>query len=113
MRSARAPLGFGGTEPSVSRAAGNLPEQPKGQVTDYVTWPLWSRLRDSNPRPTHYEVLQDRDEQCSVIRIGPVSPGQSMCAVMRGAARDGSCRTIRSRIAHADRGFDQYTYRPQ
>ncbi len=37
-----------------------------------------SRLRDSNPRPTHYEGPQDHDERCSVIMIGPVLPGQRL-----------------------------------
>lgn len=34
------------------------PGKKKPQVTGCVTWgSKWSRLRDSNPRPTHYECV--------------------------------------------------------
>ncbi|GAA3777866.1 hypothetical protein GCM10023083_13080 [Streptomyces phyllanthi] len=42
-----------------SKVSQNKKPQVKGP-----TWGFpWSRLRDSNPRPTHYEGLQDRDER--------------------------------------------------
>ena len=52
-------------------------ETKKPQVKG-LTWGLpESRLRDSNPRPTHYEGDRDRDEVCHTIASDPVFADQS------------------------------------
>ncbi len=38
-----------------------------------------SRLRDSNPRPTHYETVSVRAAWCLVVPPSDVSPDQSTC----------------------------------
>ncbi len=39
----------------------------------------WSRLRDSNPRPTHYETVSVRVAWCRVVLPSDVLPDQSTC----------------------------------
>ncbi len=60
-----------------------------------------SRLRDSNPRPTHYEGPQDHPEWCWTVPPNPVSPDQRL-ATLIGVTPSPACATpVRSRSAHA------------
>ncbi len=50
------------------------------------TWGLpWSRLRDSNPRPTHYETVSVRVASCRAVMPNDVLPDQSTCNMLTRA----------------------------
>jgi len=58
-----------------SKATRNKKPQVRG-----LTWGSpWSRLRDSNPRPTHYETVSVRAAWCLVVLLSDVLPDQSTC----------------------------------
>ena len=85
----------------------------KPQVRGLTWGSPWSRLRDSKPRPTHYEGSRGRDGWCHTIALDPVSPDQRLAGCSVSATESTWCRTVRSRIAHAGRGADQRRRRPQ
>ncbi|AZK95605.1 hypothetical protein B7R87_18390 [Streptomyces tsukubensis] len=62
---------------------------------------LQSRLRDSNPRPTHYEGPQDHRCWCWAVPQNPVSPCQGRSTAMVMTPGPPQCRPVRSRSAHA------------
>ncbi|MDH6608286.1 hypothetical protein M2164_003921 [Streptomyces sp. SAI-208] len=82
---------FGGD--AVARASQDRAErQTPGRIPDLGF--RWSRLRDSNPRPTHYEPDRDRAGLFSAVVPDPVFPDQSTC---RGPAAPTPCCTVQRR----------------
>jgi hypothetical protein len=67
--------------------------RPKLQV---IQGGVVGRLRDSNPRPTHYETMSDHVAWCRVVPPRDVLPDQSMCGLL---SRVASCCTIQRRPA--------------
>ena len=55
-----------------------------------------SRLRDSNPRPTHYETTSDRVARCPAVLRSDVAADQSTCNGLTPTAR---CCTVQRRPA--------------
>ena len=67
-----------------------------------------SPLSDSNRRPTHYKSRRDLAGWFRALTWCPEPPGQDRFVVGCGPRQDGSCRTVRSRIAHAEGPADQH-----
>ena len=83
-------------------------QRKKPQVRDLTRVSPWSRLRDSNPRPTHYEGLRDRDGGCRAVVLGTVFAGQRRATERHVLVRSGPCQPVRSRTAHARWTFHRF-----
>ena len=61
--------------------------QKKKPQVKCLTWGSpWSRLRDSNPRPTHYEYASDHAASFQLVPLSAVLPDQVAChRLSRGA----------------------------
>ena len=84
----------------------------RAQARCYLTWALQSRLRDSNPRPTHYEDLAGRALTCTNAADMPSDLRKSLSAALADPRRFSSSCVLNPYAWDCSSIADRYSRHP-